>query len=84
MYLNSHFDRYFTFSAGTIRTKEAYTPDQKIVAYFAFPLLGIAVPLWAGDDFFLTHKNHTVSHLVVTTGMIFITCQCTSSQIILV
>ena len=52
VYLNSHSDRDFTFSAVTIRTKDAYTPNQKIVAYFTFPRLGVAVPLRPGDVLF--------------------------------
>ena len=82
MYLNSRSDRDFTFSAVTIRMKEAYTPDQKIVAYFAFPRLGIAVPLRPGDVlFFNPHESHCVSSRCDNKDDI-IMCLRTSSRII--
>lgn len=49
-------------SLPAVYTKDAFTIDQKIVAYFAFPRLGIAVPLRPGDILiFNPREPHCVS-----------------------
>ena len=51
---------------------EAYTLDQKMVAHFTFPRLGIAVPLWPGDVlFFNLNKSHCVSSCCDNTDEIY-------------
>ena len=73
VYLNYHEDRDFTFSAVTIRMKETYTPDQKIVAYFTFPRLEIAVPLRPGDVlFFNPQESYCVSSCCDNTDEIYV------------
>ena len=63
VYLNSHTDQDFTFSAVTIQLKHCeYNLTNRVVAYFCFPRLGIAVPLRPGDVFFFNPKEeHCVS-----------------------
>lgn len=63
VYLNSHTDQDFTFSAVTIHLKNCeYTLSNRVVAYFCFRRLGIAVPLRPGDVlFFNPQEEHCVS-----------------------
>lgn len=59
VYLNTHIDRDFTYSAITII---ASGPLEDIVAYFCFPTLGLAVPLRPFDVlFFDPSVPHNVS-----------------------
>ena len=63
VYLNSHTDQDFTFSAITIHLKNCeYNLSNRVVAYFCFRRLGIAVPLRPGDVlFFNPQEEHCVS-----------------------
>ena len=63
VYLNAHTDEDFTLSAITIHLKDyQYIINDKVVAYFCFPRLGIAVPMRPGDVlFFNPQEEHCVS-----------------------
>ena len=62
VYLNVHKDQDFTYCAVSIHMREEYTLSQRIVAYFTFPNLGIAIPLRPGDVlFFNPQEDHCVS-----------------------
>ena len=51
VYLNAHSDKDFTFCAVSIHTRQEYhLMGDKILAYFVFPTMGIAVPLRQGDQ----------------------------------
>ena len=45
VYLSSHWDKNFTYCAISIHQRKPYLESQNVVAYFAFPQLGIAIPL---------------------------------------
>ena len=49
VYLNTHTDKDFTFSAFMLCTKGKYAVNDNVVAYSCFPGLGIGVPLRPGD-----------------------------------
>jgi hypothetical protein len=50
VHLRCHIDDDFTYSVASIHLPDhKYTPQDKILAYFCFPRLGIAVPLRPGD-----------------------------------
>ena len=62
MYLNMHSDVDYTYCATSIHQREEYLESQDVVAYFAFPRLGIAIPLRPGDILFFNPKEpHCVS-----------------------
>jgi len=62
VYLNAHTDKDFTCCATSIHMHTRYSLFQEIVAYFAFPKLGIAIPLYMGDIWFFNPKeNHCIS-----------------------
>ena len=63
VYLASHTDQDYTHSSISVHwTKKPYTLVDDVVAYFAFPRLGIAVPLRPGDVlFFNPNEPHCVS-----------------------
>ena len=63
VYLSSHKDKDFTYSAITIHIKDCeYDLDNRVVAYFCFRKLGIAVPLRPGDVlFFNPQDEHCIS-----------------------
>ena len=62
VYLNSHRDKEFTYCATSIHMRDEYKMTHKIVAYFAFPKLGIAIPLRPGDVLFFNPKEeHCIS-----------------------
>ena len=62
MYLNMHSDVDYTYCATSIHQREEYFDSQNVVAYFAFPRLGIAIPLRPGDILFFNPKEpHCVS-----------------------
>ena len=64
-YLNAHTDLDFIFGAVTVHMKEEYTLHQRVVAYFLFPALGIAIPLRPGDVlFFNPQQPHCISSRV--------------------
>ena len=52
----------FTYCATSIHMRDQYQPSQRIVAYFAFTKLGIAIPLRPGDVlFFNPLEEHCIS-----------------------
>ena len=62
MYLNCHWDKDFTYCATSIHMKKQYSESQEVVAYFAFPRLGVVIPLRPGDVLFFNPKEpHCVS-----------------------
>jgi hypothetical protein len=62
VYLNAHQDKDFTYCATSIHMRDQYQPSQRIVAYFAFTKLGIAIPLRPGDVlFFNPLEEHCIS-----------------------
>jgi len=72
VYLNSHSDKDFTYCATSIHMREEYTMIHKIVAYFAFPKLGIAIPLRPGDVLFFNPKEeHCISSRCDNTDEIY-------------
>jgi hypothetical protein len=71
-YLNAHTDCDFIFGAVTIHMEEEYTLGQRVVAYFLFPRLGIAVPLRPGDVlFFNPQEPHCISSRVDNNDKIY-------------
>ena len=62
VYLNAHRDNDFTYGATSIHMREEYKLSHKIVAYFTFPKLGIAIPLRPGNVlFFNPQEDHCIS-----------------------
>ena len=62
VYLSSHWDQDFTYCATSIHQRKPYLESQNVVAYFAFPRLGIAIPLRPGDNLFFNPKEpHCIS-----------------------
>ena len=62
VHLNCHQDKDFTYCAVTVHTRDEYNYEHDIVAYFAFPNLGLAIPLRPGDQlFFNPDEPHMVS-----------------------
>ena len=62
VYLNCHTDEDFTMGAVAVHTNEGYAMDDRVVAYFVFPLLSLAVPLRPGDQlFFDSREPHMLS-----------------------
>jgi hypothetical protein len=62
VYLQAHDDNDYTYSATSVHTRSKYGPKDQVIAYFAFPRLGIAVPLQPGDILFFNPKEpHCVS-----------------------
>ena len=62
VYLNAHKDNDFTYGATSIHMREEYNLTHKIVAYFLFPKLGIAIPLRPGGVlFFNPQEVHCIS-----------------------
>ena len=56
-YLNAHTNKDFTYCATSIHMRTTYRLSKEIVAYFAFPKLGIAIPLRPGDILFFNPKE---------------------------
>jgi hypothetical protein len=52
VYLATHVDADYTYSATSVHRHGLYHNDDKILSYFAFPRLGIAIPLCPGDVLF--------------------------------
>ena len=63
VYLAAHTDQDYTYSSTSVHwTKKSYTLEDDVIAYFAFPRLGIAIPLHPGDVlFFNPNEPHCVS-----------------------
>jgi hypothetical protein len=63
VYLAAHTDQDYTYSSTSVHwTKNPYSLDDEVVAYFAFPRLGVAIPLRPGDVlFFNPNEPHCVS-----------------------
>ena len=61
-YLAAHIDKDYTYSVTSVHVKSKYRDNDQPVAYFAFPLLGIAIPLRPGDVlFFNPEEPHCIS-----------------------
>ena len=63
VYLRSHIDADFTMSIVQAHIdNHDYVIDDKVICYFAFPRIGVAVALWPGD-FLLFNPNepHSIS-----------------------
>jgi hypothetical protein len=62
-YLRSHIDRDFTMSIVQAHIdKHVYQVDDKILCYFAFPRIGVAVALWPGNFLlFNPQEPHSIS-----------------------
>ena len=76
VFLATHTDKDFTYSAVTIQWKGHYGDGNgnggRVLAYFVFPLLGIAIPLRAGDVlFFNPNEPHCISKRVEDKDRIF-------------
>jgi hypothetical protein len=63
VYLRSHIDRDFTMSIVQVHIdNHVYQVDDKILCYFAFPRIGLAVALWPGDFLlFNPQEPHSIS-----------------------
>ena len=63
VYLAAHTDQDYTYSSISVHSpNKSYSLDDDIIAYFAFPRLGIAIPLRPGDVlFFNPNEPHCVS-----------------------
>jgi hypothetical protein len=65
VYLATHVDAGYTYSATSVHWRCLYHDDDEILCYFAFPRLGIAIPLHPGDVlFFNPNEPHCVSSCV--------------------
>jgi len=65
VYLASHTDADSTYSATSVHRRGQYIEDDTILCYFAFPRLGFAIPLRAGDVLFFNPKEpHCLSSRV--------------------
>lgn len=61
-YLNCHTDKDFTMGALSLHTEETYDHDDRIIAYFVFPLRSLAIPIRQGDIlFFDPQEPHMLS-----------------------
>ena len=64
VYLPSHQDKDFVYSIISVHVRDGYylKEDMKVVAYFCFPRLGVAVPLRPGDVLIINPlEPHSVS-----------------------
>jgi hypothetical protein len=63
VYLRSHIDQDFTMSIVQAHTNNCdYPVNNKILCYFAFPRIGMAVALWPGDFLlFNPQEPHSIS-----------------------
>jgi hypothetical protein len=63
VYLRSHIDQDFTMSIVQAHTNNRdYQVDDKILCYFVFPRIGMAVALWPGDFLlFNPQEPHSIS-----------------------
>ena len=62
VYLNIHCDKDFVTCATSVHVAKQYHVDENSVIYFAFPRLGICIPLRPGDIlFFNPNEPHAVS-----------------------
>ena len=64
VYLPSHRDKDFTYSIISVHLRDSiyHEADKRIVAYFGFPRLGVAIPLRPGDVLIINHlEPHSVS-----------------------
>jgi hypothetical protein len=63
LYLRSHIDQDFNMSIVQAHTNNRnYQFKDKILCYFAFPRIGMAVALWAGDILpFNPQEPHSIS-----------------------
>ncbi len=65
VYLASHVDADYTYSATSVHCRCEYHLEDSILCYFAFPRLGIAIPLRPGDVlFFNPNQPHCVNSCV--------------------
>ena len=65
VYLASHTDADYTYSATSVHRRGQYLGDDTILCYFAFPRLGFAIPLRTGDVLFFNPKEpHCLSSRV--------------------
>ncbi len=65
VYLATQVDADYTYSATLVHWRGLYHDDDKILCYFAFPRLGVAIPLRPGDVlFFNPTEPHCVSSRV--------------------
>lgn len=72
VYLNAHPDADFTYCCSVVHMKEEYKLEQRVVAYFCFPRLGIAVPLRPGEMiFFNPSEEHCISSRVDNNDTIY-------------
>ncbi len=74
VYLRSHIDADFTMSIvqAHIDTHD-YVIDDKVICYFAFPRIGVAVALWPGDfHLFNPNEPHSISSCCSREDDIFI------------
>lgn len=61
-YLSMHKDKDYTFSIVSVHMMKEYKYDDKVVAYFCFPRLGLCVSLRPGDMlFFNANEPHCIS-----------------------
>jgi hypothetical protein len=66
VFLATHTDKDFAYSAVSVQCKnECHMNKERILVYFAFPALGIAIPLKVGDVlFFNPNEPHCITSRV--------------------
>ena len=71
--LGTHTDKVFTLSAVSVQCRsECHQNEERILVYFAFPALGIAIPLKVGDVlFFNPNEPHCITSRVSETDHIY-------------
>jgi hypothetical protein len=73
VYLRSHIDRDFTMSIVQAHIdNQDYQVDDRILCYFAFPRIAMAVALWPGDyQLFNPQEPHSISSCCKSVDKIF-------------
>jgi hypothetical protein len=81
VYLVSLIDADYTYSATSVHWRGPYHEEDKILCYFAFPRLGFAIPLCAGDVLFsYPREPHCLSTCVHHDDQIYCVSLCLKSD----
>ena len=57
VFLQAHTDRNYTNAVVSAHTRQSYKLHERPITYFAFPTLGIVIPLRQGDVLFFNPKE---------------------------
>ena len=71
--LATHTDKDFAYSAVSVQCRsECHRNEERVLVYFAFPALGIAIPLKVGDVlFFNPNEPHCITSRIMETDHIY-------------